>query len=762
MVGGRSTHRGWLQEGVVRGSMLGKSILPTDEELGKKDDDHKPGSFGRIPTWRPASRVSLRWRKRRILLAILGLCAVCLLYTTMPTLADLREKARPYSIITMTDGGHTGVNNEEPTGAPPGLKASKDGSPRPREYDGQLRFYRLATSLHGASHTQGYRTANRNVMFAMSSLKSVSIMLPMICEMARWKRNWVHAVFMGREDIPIADLLEINGIDQTSCLAIWHDARPDYMEYSSDIRAESSVSAAMTHIHSFLHPQVAIMDDSNVEDATFVTGLRAKTNALGMPIIEIPKDHSDSLMWLTRLDAGSLKSWHQPNVDILIQAPAHSSGGLLRLLKSLKQADYSGLKPPRLTIELPADIDPVAKDRLENFAWPPGNDNPLVSNQLSIHRRISSDYATPVKSATRFLELFYPASTANSHVLLLSPQSQLSPLYYHYLKYSLLEYKYSQYGSVDIEKVMGISLELPSLQLDGKSKLPLPKLADMHVVRYNHLFGDISSPQFLWQAPNSHATLYFGSKWAELHSFLSNRIAKQHTEPKAARPKLISESLPAWTEYLLELMRARGYTLLYPSTTGSETLVTIHNELYHPPEEFETRPKNEVDTNTDAPPKLPDEAFLRAEVSAAQPSNLESPVIPISRPLHVALPFDGDLPELSHLPYLLYNGEMIPPANITSFASAYADKFRQVIGRCKIPDGKHRRVVAGSARDLFCFGDEDEEDWEDDIPMIFDAGIADTFAEEKVSEVLQATPTPSVEGGVGVSSTVVASVETRA
>ena len=35
-----SKNSGWLQEGVIRGSMLGKTMLPTDEELGKKDDDH--------------------------------------------------------------------------------------------------------------------------------------------------------------------------------------------------------------------------------------------------------------------------------------------------------------------------------------------------------------------------------------------------------------------------------------------------------------------------------------------------------------------------------------------------------------------------------------------------------------------------------------------------------------------------------------------------------------------------------------------------
>ena len=65
----------------------------------------------------------------------------------------------------------------------------------------------------------------------MSNLKSVSTLLPMVCEMSQWNRNHVHAAFLGREDIPLDDLLEINGIDKVKCPATWHDARPDYTEY---------------------------------------------------------------------------------------------------------------------------------------------------------------------------------------------------------------------------------------------------------------------------------------------------------------------------------------------------------------------------------------------------------------------------------------------------------------------------------------------------------------------------------------------------
>ncbi|KAF2467693.1 uncharacterized protein BDR25DRAFT_316693 [Lindgomyces ingoldianus] len=741
--------------------MLGRTILPGDEELGKKDDDHRPGAPGRRFSW-AFLKTPLRFRRRRIVLAVVGLYLVYLFIHNIPDLGEFHGRNRPFGgqYAPVTNAGDNPADDVEPKGPPPGTRLPKDGSPPPHSYNGQVRFYRLAESLHASSHTQGYRATNRNVLFAISNLKSATVLLPMICEMSKWGRNWVHAAIMGREDIPLDSLLAINGIDKEKCPAIWHDARPDFTEYSSEARAEGSVAGAMSHIHNLLHPQAIIIDDSLSEDAFFVRAMRSKSKLFNIPIIEVPKDRLENFMWITRLDAGSLKSWHYPTVDILIQAPYGSSGGVMQLLKSIVRADYHGLKPPRLTIELPADVDGPMKQYLENFVWPPVSaDNPLATSQMTLRRRITTQRATQEDSSTRFLELFYPTSTTNSHVLLLSPQAELSPLYYHYLKYTLLEYKYSSYGEMDSENMMGISLELPATRLDGKTALKPPRPSDMNTARYTQQFPNAPSVPFLWQAPNSHAALFFADKWAELHSFLSNRVAMQHQAPKtAARPKLVSETLPAWTEYMLEFMRSRGYSLYYPATIASESIATVHSELYHPPEEFTPPSPTESDQGSESPPNLPDEPFLTAEKPPPPPYNTEAPVIPHSRPLHLALPFDGDLPEIPHLPYLLYDGELINPDNSSSMALAYANKFRETVGGCTIPAGKHRKAERGSAKDLFCFGDEDEDDWEDDAKDQVDEAGWDPFglaAEKKklekeegrvMSEVLSSTPTSTSKG----------------
>jgi len=401
-------------------------------------------------------------------------------------------------------------------------------------------------------------------------------------------------------------------------------------------------------------------------------------------------------------------------VDILIQVPPTSSS-VLRLLKSIKEADYSGLKPPHITLELPAELDESVKKHLEQFKWPPHNNNPLAPSGLVMRRRITNQRATQEESAIRFLELFYPSTASNSHVLLLSPQVQLSPRYFHFIMYAILEYKYSTFGEDDNESVMGVSLELPSVLLDGKRALTPPSLDDMRTERYARLYPKTKSAPFLWQAPNSHAALFFGNKWSELHSFLGKRVEEhQRSSKSSSRSKLVSETLPSWTEYMLEFMRARGYSLLYPAITSS-ALVTIHNELYHAPEEFITSPAETDQKSGVAPPKY-DEAFLRTD-EIAQPAKIsEPPVVPGSLPLHMALPFNGDLPEVPHLPQLLYDGEKISPSSLLTVTAEYANQFRKEIGGCTIPKGKHRKVITGDAGDLFCFGGEDQDDWEDDLP----------------------------------------------
>ena len=69
---------------------------------------------------------------------------------------------------------------------------------------------------------------------------------------------------------------------------------------------EVSVEASMDYIQTFVHPQVIIIDNPSREDNFFVTTLRSKAMYIGKSIIELPLDATENMMWITRLDSGSL------------------------------------------------------------------------------------------------------------------------------------------------------------------------------------------------------------------------------------------------------------------------------------------------------------------------------------------------------------------------------------------------------------------------------------------------------------------------
>lgn len=685
-------------------------IFPTDEELGKRDDDYSPGKKA-SQSWR---NLPYNYRRRRVAVVIGAALFVWLLLHIISA-GDPDYLAYDASSSTKP---------VKPKGAPPKLADDADNTAAQHYYNGRIKFFELGDTLHKISNTNGMRDKNHNVLFAASSLKSVSALLPLACEMDKWNRNHVHFTIMGRYDIALDDILEVNGVDREGCDIYWHDARPDYVTYSSDVRAEAIVMAAIGHIQTFMHPQVIITDDSIREDPFFTKGMRRKTKEIRLPVIEIPKNRADNLEWLSRLDSASLRAWHAPSIDILIHAPQKSSGSLLRLLKSIMDADYSGLSPPRITVELPADIDPPSMQYLERMAWPPVPKDPFVQprqNGLIIRHRIPEQRASSEEASVRFLESFYPA--LDSHVLLLTPNAQLSPLYYQYLMFHLLEYRYSAFAGTDNKDLLGLSLEVPAHHLNGTTALEPPTAAAMRDEKFQTLHHPDAPVPFAWQAPNSNAALYFADKWPEIHSFLTNRLGafRRQADP-VTRPRTVHESLPGWLEYFLELMRARGYSLLYPGLDAAHALVGVHNELFQPPEEMLGELEREAADGAAADVGEAEQRqaapFLTGDPAAAlDPPRAPEPLALDALPLHQILPFDADLPALAALPLLSHQGVPVgSAAEAEEMAAEVTRKFRGSIGGCgeeqAEPEGMRRVRRKGSARDLFCFGDEGVEVFE--------------------------------------------------
>ena len=287
--------------------------------------------------------------------------------------------------------------------------------------------------------------------------------------------------------------------------------------------------------------------------------------------------------------------------------------------------------------------------------------------------------------------------TKDSHVLLLSPRIELSPLYYHYLIYHLLEYKYSTHGreTKNSPHLMGISLELPTHFLNDSEPL-VPPLIEKPPSKSDRIKPGEATP-FLWQAPNGNAALYFGDKWMEFHSFLSARLSK----PPTGRAKLISKKHPSWLEFLLELMRARRYSLLYPTfSSEDEAIATVHDEVYQVPEEFPKEPS----TPAPVPELNPAEPLsLVYEKKDRPPPNTERPLS--SSTLLSILPNDGDLPEVYDLPLLSFDGSNLTQIQANDDAWTFTEAYRREIGGC-VSDSEVPKREPNSAIDLFCHLDQ--------------------------------------------------------
>jgi hypothetical protein len=359
----------------------------------------------------------------------------------------------------------------------------------------------------------------------------------------------------------------------------------------------------------------------------------------------------------------------------------------MRLLTSLSKADYFSSAPPRLTIELPSKVDQPTTRFVESFKWPPSrHDVDSNANQLTLHHRIQQYGLTPEENSLRLMEAFWPANPSTSHVLILSPQVQVSPIFFHYLKYTVLEYKYSKETAPD--NLLSISLDLPTTFLNDSAPFTPPN---------SSIINNITS-NFLWQAPNSNAALFFGDKWTELHSFISHSQASRHIlpTPPTLNTKQISKTYPSWLEQFLSLARARGYWTLYPNLDSDETLVTIHNDLYQPPEEY----SNEINPNT----RLAETTDSAAEFAAdpAHHLSLHHTEIPLASASLLNLFFPkSTLPSVNDMTLLSWDGDMITRDDLELSAYDFSDVFKIEVGGCE-GFGIGSRIQ-GSADDLFCY-----------------------------------------------------------
>lgn len=202
-----------------------KLPLHADEELGKKDDDHRytgPGRFN------PLQRSAVHRPKRIVFLIVLIICAYQF-FKHMPTdLTPAVERYNPtIAKLRSPNAGTVRTPSQftAPSQAHDALEKVSEQhesqiSGNQQSYDGKIRFQDLAQSLPSQKHPKDQ--ASNAVVFAGSSIHCISSLIPLACRMAKQRLNQVHLVLLGKDEVSIEGIKQVNGIRNSECPMTWH------------------------------------------------------------------------------------------------------------------------------------------------------------------------------------------------------------------------------------------------------------------------------------------------------------------------------------------------------------------------------------------------------------------------------------------------------------------------------------------------------------------------------------------------------------
>ena len=275
-------------------------------------------------------------------------------------------------------------------------------------------------------------------------------------------------------------------------------------------------------------------------------------------------------------DCLSLIDWHIPSIDISVITDSRPKS-LQRLLKSLSTARYFGDSVSiRVNVEQTADSE--TRKFVEEFIWAHGD--------LFVHHRV-----VHAGLLTAIVESWYPRNN-HSYGVLLEDDVEVSPLFYAWIKMSLLRYRYVKniilklfinesyrYGSPSDRhtSLFGISLyqqKQVELRPEGRRPFNAQTLFDTYGVLQRNT-------PYLSQIPCSWGSVYFPEHWREFHTYLMVRFSEAWLplrEPVVPHVRS-NRWAKSWKRFFIELAFLRGYVMLYPNYDDFVSLSTNHLEI---------------------------------------------------------------------------------------------------------------------------------------------------------------------------------------
>ncbi|KAK9895275.1 hypothetical protein P389DRAFT_154079 [Cystobasidium minutum MCA 4210] len=395
--------------------------------------------------------------------------------------------------------------------------------------------------------------------------------------------------------------------------------------------------------------------------------------------ISTPGAELAHLDWLHALPLESLLNWNVPKIDLAV-ITNNRPVSLHRLLSSLRLAHYLGDKV-NLLLNLEQTTDDQTHSVLEGSQWPFGD----VSVR---HRVVLGGLMTSI------VESWYPINN-DTYGVLLEDDVEVSPLFYSWLKFTILYYRYGTRAMRrQSERLYGISLYQPKnieLRPEGRRKFDAHKLLEE--------VGLPPTLPYLSQIPCSWGAVYFPEHWREFHQFLSIRLSEAALDlSDPIVPNIRSNRWPnSWKRYLIELVYLRGYSMLYPNYADFKSLSTNH---------------------------LEQGTHVKDEAQAQKRRDLfEVPLLSDEDNLVDELP-DGKLPSWPTLPVIDFWGGLTNEQEIIERSQSTFEEMElcpnQPTSRQPQPENEEIEyaLLTGSSLDhnaakLLCNGPMDEQDWKE-------------------------------------------------
>lgn len=251
--------------------------------------------------------------------------------------------------------------------------------------------------------------------------------------------------------------------------------------------------------------------------------------------------------------------WHTPKIDLSV-ITNNRPASLSRLLTALQDAHYFG-DDVSLSLNLEQTADRATQHLVDDFEWPFGT--------VTLRHRIILGGLMPA-----IVESWYPSSN-DSYGVFLEDDVEVSPLFYSWLKLSILHYRYYTPMRERSTRLFGISLyQQKNIELRPEGRQPF----DAHA-----LFASLSlapTLPYLSQIPCSWGAAYFPEVWREFHAYLSLRLSETALSiSDSIVPEIRSNRWPrSWKKYFIELVYMRGYVMLYPNYADFASFSTNHLE----------------------------------------------------------------------------------------------------------------------------------------------------------------------------------------